>query len=103
MKSCPVLTSAEGMLMAKRSLAEFAIRSPKLNRKVGTMAAASSGLFTGRGITRGFDDCTSIICAREVRAWLRRTLKELFMTVPELTIAQTEANPGVSTFRKPIH
>ena len=75
------------MLIAKRSLGEIAIRSPRPNRKVGTIATASSGLVSARGIAGAFVDCMSIICAREDRAWLRRNLKELFMTVPEPTIA----------------
>ena len=93
----PALT--ESRALGECSAAKLSTRIPVQNKNTDTPEAARIDLLSIRGMVREIDDCTSINCAREAWTWLRKTVRELFMTGPKSVARQPEVTPAVSAFR----
>lgn len=91
---------AESGVLGECSLAKLSTRIAVQNRNTDALEAAKSDLVSIRGMVRGIDDCTSINCACEAWAWLRKAVRELFMPGPKSVERHPEVTPALSTFRQ---
>ena len=95
-----VLALAESRVLGECSSAKLSTRIPVQNKNTETPEAVRSDLVSIRGMVGEIDDCTSINCACEAWAWLRKAVRELFMTGPKSVERHPEVTPAVSTFRQ---